>query len=125
MPNMSSNDADIKSVQELIHDLQNPAPSRQLVKLRKSHKEALRSLDRIFNKATPQGRPSRVVLPDTQWKNQPIIENNQNKTQIPDHEKPPRVPIFEKYPEYFQQVHPVGKPYPEKFQQVHSVKIKP
>ena len=71
----------------------------------------------------PKSRPIRVVPPEIERHQQPIMENNTNTTQIPDHEKPLKVSIVEAYPEEFQQVRPVKKQYADKFQQVHPVKI--
>ena len=64
-----------------------------------------------------------MVPQEIEQNQQPIIENKQNTTNIPEHAKPPRVPIIEAYQENFQQVHPVEKPHLEKFQQVNPVKI--
>ena len=92
---MSSTDADLHTAQNLIHVLINPAPASSLVTLGYSHTENLRLLARIFNKASPKVRPQRVVPPEMEWQRQPIMENNPNTTQIPDHIEPTRVHIVD------------------------------
>ena len=103
---MSSIDSAIYTTQYLIYTLKNYAPESPIFTLGKHQTEVLIDLDIIFDKATPQVRPPRVVPPETEGKNQQIIENNSDKKK-PDHEKPTRVPMVEEYPEEFQQVHPI------------------
>ena len=55
---ISSTDAAIYAIQDLINDLHNPAPTILLVKLVNDHTAALRTLLGIFNKSTPQGNIS-------------------------------------------------------------------
>ena len=54
MPKMSSTDATIHSVKDLIIALQNTAPAIPLVTVINLHKEALIYLSNIFGKAAPQ-----------------------------------------------------------------------
>ena len=55
---MSSTDAAIYEIQDLIHVLHNPAPASLLAKLVNDHTAELRTLIGIFNKSTPQGKIS-------------------------------------------------------------------
>ena len=62
MPKLSSTDAEIYAAQDLIHALQNPAPTRPLVTLGYVHKKALISLAKIFGKTTSLDVPQRVPI---------------------------------------------------------------
>ena len=66
MPEMYSIDAAIYVVQDLIHDLLNPALESLLVTLVETHTSALRTLAGIFKKSTPRAIPPRVVPPESQ-----------------------------------------------------------
>ena len=56
---ISSTDASIYAIQDLIHALHNPAPASLILKLVNEHIAALRMLLGIFNKSTPQGKISK------------------------------------------------------------------
>ena len=61
MINIYSTDSAIHGAHDFIHVLQNSAPATPLVTLGNPHTTALGSLSKIFDKATPQGRPPCVV----------------------------------------------------------------
>ena len=69
MQKISSSYDAIHAAQYLIHALKNIAPAISLGTLVNTHKEALRSLAKIFEKATSPARSTRVVQPE---QNQPI-----------------------------------------------------
>ena len=57
MPQMSSVDATYHAVQDLIYEIQNPAPASPLFKLGNGHKEAWNTLAEIFRKVKPTAVP--------------------------------------------------------------------
>ena len=59
---MSFIDATFHAAQDLIYALQNPAPRNKLSKLGNGHKEALRTLLKIFRKSSPPAIPLRVAV---------------------------------------------------------------
>ena len=62
MPKMSSTDATIHAVHDLIRAIYNPAPAIPLVTLVNLHKEALISLADIFEKSTSPAVPLRITI---------------------------------------------------------------
>ena len=93
VPKMSSTDSTINTVQDLIHELQNPAPVIPLVILGNYHTAALRALSKIFYKSIPRCIPMRVVPKEMERQHQTNIPK------LPNHAEPTRVTIVEACPE--------------------------
>ena len=100
MPKMSSTDATIHAVQDLIIALQNPSPSRPLVTVINVHKEALIYLANIFGKAAPSAVPQRVPINEAYPEKLQQVNQEENKIKNPyqlkrlfTHAEPLRIPI--------------------------------
>ena len=112
MPYMSSTDATFHTRQDLIYALQNPEPTRSLVRLGNVHKDSLRTLAEIFIKPNPPEVPLRVTVrrafqEKTQQVNQEIIQTKIASQSKPfTNAEPLRVTIVEAYPEEPQSSHP-------------------
>ena len=79
MPKMSSTDATIHAVQDLIIALQNASPSRPLVTVINVHKEALIYLANIFGKAAPSAVPQRVPINEAYPEKLQQVNQEENK----------------------------------------------
>ena len=109
---MSSTDAAIIAAQDLIHALQNPEPAIPILTLENSYKEAMRSIEYLFGKATPPTIPLRVPVRGAHQEKltgEPRKNPNKKKSHSKGpltNAKPLKAHIVESYPEEPQQVHP-------------------